>query len=83
MPDSTERVRRQMVSEINPNAMSRKELEALHGEGNVWNTGELSRDFTVEGFMAPFCVVSERASGRRGSVMFQDSPRFYYNFQSA
>lgn len=77
---TTENRRRQMVGQINSDPLSREELEALYGKGNIWNTNELSRDFTMHGFMAPLCVVTEKSSGRKGSVLFQHSPRFYFDW---
>ena len=55
-------------------------LEAKHGAGNVWNTEQLSTLFSVESFLAPFCVVKRRSDGKKGVVEFQHSPRFYFNF---
>jgi len=48
----------------------------------VWDTQELQRDFDVLGFMAPFVVVTRKADGKKGSLTFQHSPRFYYGFQA-
>ena len=79
MPDETESIRREMVAEINANAGPRAELEAKHGQ--VWDTSELGRDFEVLGFAAPFCVVRRRSDGKRGSLMFQHHPRYYFAFQ--
>lgn len=79
MSDETENTRREMVSQINAEPGSRAALEAQHGQ--VWTTDELGRDFEVEGFMAPFVVVRRRADGVHGSLMFQHTPRFYFNFQ--
>ena len=78
MEDKTEEIRREMVQEINANPGSREALEAEFGQ--VWDTGELSQDFTVEGFMAPFVVAKRKSDGVRGSLEFQHSPRFYYSF---
>jgi len=77
--DSTEAIRRKMVQEINFEPRSRETLEEEHGR--VWNTQELSADFTVEGFMAPFVVVTSKTTGKKGSLMFQDRPRLYYGFR--
>ena len=80
MSDPTEAIRRQQLVEINAEPGSREYLEAKHGE--VWDTSELQQCFMVLGFMAPYCVVQEKDGDRRkGSVMFQGSPRFYFSFQ--
>ena len=77
--DPTESVRREMVAEINTEPSSRQKLESAYGTANVWDTTELSERFTVEGFMAPFAVVRDRVTGKRGTVMFCHSPRYYFN----
>ena len=79
MTDSTEAIRRQQVAQINAEPGSREYLEAMHGE--VWTTSEVQRDFEVLGFLAPYCVVRRRSDGVKGSITFQHSPRFYFDFQ--
>ena len=78
MIDETETTRRQMVAEINSDPGSRPDLEAKHGQ--VWDTSQLQNDFQVVGFLAPVVVVKRRSDGVRGSLMFQNDPRFYYSF---
>lgn len=48
--------------------------------GQVWDTDELCRDFEVEGFGAPFVVVTRKADNVRGSLEFTHMPRFYFSF---
>jgi hypothetical protein len=78
MPDATEPLRRQRIVEINAQPGSREALEAQHGQ--VWSTEELSQDFEVIGFMAPYVVVRRKSDGKKGSLEFQHNPRFYFNF---
>jgi hypothetical protein len=78
MPDATEPFRRQRLAEINAQPGSREALEAEHGQ--VWSTEELSHDFEVIGFMAPFIVVLRKCDGKKGSLEFQHQPRFYFSF---
>jgi hypothetical protein len=78
MKDETEGVRRNLTEVINKNPLERAELETQYG--TVWNTEELSRDFEVKGFMAPFVVVKRKADGKMGSLMFQHAPRYYFSF---
>jgi len=79
--DPTEVARRQRQFEINDDPGERSRLEAQYGQ--VWDTDELRRDFTVEGFMAPFVVARRKSDGVRGSLEFQHSPRFYWGFKEA
>ena len=79
MHDPTEATRREMTAQINAVEGSREYLEAKHGE--VWSTTELQQEFDVLAFMAPFTIVRRRCDGVKGSVMFQASPRFYFQFQ--
>jgi len=78
MTDHTEGIRREMVSAINADPNERAALEAKHGK--VWDTKEVQEDFEVLGFMAPFIGVTEKATGRKGSMMFQHMPRYYFSF---
>lgn len=80
MTDPTEGIRRFMSATINSNPNSREALEKEHGQ--VWDTTELQNDFEVKGFMAPFVVVKRKSDGAMGSLMFQGSPRFYFNFKA-
>lgn len=76
--DSTEDIRREMVGQINANPGSREALEAEHGQ--VWSTDQLQEEFEVIGFGAPFVHVRRRNDNVEGSLEFQHSPRFYYDF---
>ena len=78
MLDPTEATRRRMAIFINANPGSREALEASHGQ--VWDTDQLSEDFTVTGFMAPYVVVKRISDDVVGTLEFQHSPRFYYSF---
>lgn len=77
--DSTETFRRAEVARINANPGSREALEAQYGQ--VWTTDEMSADFEAIGFAAPYIVVRRKSDGKKGSLEFQHSPRFYYNFR--
>lgn len=79
MSDPTETIRRQEAAKINADPGSREALEAQYGQ--VWDTEELTRDFEVIGFMAPFVAVRRKSDGRKGSLAFQHRPRFYFQFQ--
>lgn len=79
MDDPTESARRQRVAEINAAPGSREALEAQYGQ--VWDTSQMSDDFEPIGFMAPYIVVRRRADMAKGSLEFQHSPRFYFNWQ--
>ena len=79
MTDTTESIRRKMLTEINTAPGSQEYLEATHGQ--VWDTSQLQDEFEVVGFAAPLVVVRRRADGVKGSLMFQGSPRFYFGFE--
>ena len=76
--DATEPIRRQLVAEINADPGSREYLEQKHGQ--VWDTRELQEEFEVLGFMAPYVIVQRRTDGMKGTIMFQHSPRFYFDW---
>jgi len=77
--DKTENTRRKLVKEINAIPSSREALEKEHGK--VWNTEELSQEFRVIGFSAPFVVVQRKSDSVKGSVAFQHLPRFYFDLK--
>ena len=79
MSDATEPYRRQRIVEINALPGSREALEAQHGQ--VWSTQELSQEFEVVGFLAPFVVVRRKSDGRKGSLEFKHQPRLYFGFK--
>lgn len=85
MSDPTEDARRAIVEaqavRNAEKAITRSKLEAEYGQ--VWDTDQLCADFKVDGFGAPFVVVTRKSDGVRGSLEFQHMPRFYYNFQPA
>lgn len=58
--------------------MERKELEEIHGK--VWSTDEVTKEFQIISFNAPFCDVKEKSTGKRGLIEFQARPRFYFDF---
>lgn len=76
--DPTEQIRRDMVDEFKSNPNERAQLEAQYGQ--VWDTNALQLDFEVLGFMAPFVVVKRKATGEKGSLMFQSNPRLYFGW---
>jgi hypothetical protein len=78
MTDPTEAIRRERLAEINAEPGSREALEAQHGQ--VWDTQQLGQDFQVIGFLAPLVVVRRKADGVKGSLEFQHTPRYYFNF---
>jgi hypothetical protein len=79
MSDEFERRRRERLAAINTNPKDRAGLEAEHGR--VWNTAELTSEYEVIGFAAPYVVVRRKADGVVGSMEFQHSPRMYFNFE--
>ena len=74
MTDQSEDLRREMIAMNYPQAVSEKAQQR-------WNTLELQRDFTVQSFAAPFVIVTRKADGVRGSMMFTHSPREYFDFK--
>jgi hypothetical protein len=79
MFDETEQLRRQRIAELSATAGPRADLEARYGL--VWDTQQLQQDFEVIDFAAPVVVVRRRSDGKKGSLEFQGTPRFYFNFE--
>jgi hypothetical protein len=79
MSDETESMRRALLQEMQTSGpASRESLEQAHGQ--VWDTRQMTEEFEVIGFLAPYVGVRRRADGRKGSLMFQHDPRLYYSF---
>jgi hypothetical protein len=84
MQDETESIRRARVIGVNQGLSPeeterRKQLEAQYGE--VYTKDEVLERWEIIGFMAPFVVVREKATGKKGSLEFSHMPRFYFNYQ--
>ena len=79
MIDETENIRRDMVNNINSGPSEREVLEKEYGK--VYNTEEVSEAFKITGFMAPFITVVRRSDNIKGTMMFQDRPRYYFSFK--
>ncbi len=60
-----------------------QELVNTYGQDNVWTNDEVSQDFSIEGFMAPYVVGTRKSDNVRGSLTFTHSPRFYFDFKPA
>ena len=76
--DALDQARVERLVEINSEPGHREALEAVYGR--VWDTAELTAEFEVLGFLAPFIVVQRRSDRQKGSLEFQHHPRFYFNF---
>jgi hypothetical protein len=74
--DPTEAARREMITTGQP------ERDAVAAQ-ETWTTEELTRDFEVISFLAPFVSVRRRADGVEGLLEFRHSPRVYFGFTEA
>jgi hypothetical protein len=74
-----ESARRELCGRINAAAAEREQLESEFGQ--VWDREQLLAAFVVHGFMAPYCIVQRRSNEAFGTLCFQHSPRFYFDFQ--
>ena len=76
MVDHTESLRREMIETNQP-------FVDLASADRRYTTAEMSAEFSVIGFAAPFVVVVRKSDGVKGSMEFTHSPRFYFNFTPA
>jgi hypothetical protein len=72
--DPTSHARREMIAAGQPQA------DLAGDDGQRWTTAEMTRDFEVIGFAAPFVVVRRRSDGQLGSLEFTHQPRVYFGF---
>jgi hypothetical protein len=70
--DPTAQARRNMIASGQPAA------DLAADDGQRWTTAELTRDFEVLGYAAPFVVVRRRSNGQVGTLEFTDFPRAYF-----
>jgi hypothetical protein len=75
--DETETTRRAML----PTMPDELAARVAAGE-QVWTTEQLAEDFTVTGFAAPCVVVTRKADGVVGTLLFTHRPRFYFGWQA-
>jgi hypothetical protein len=73
--DPTEDIRRALIPQT-PHLVQ-QELDAGRP---VWDTAALRMDFTVTSFLAPFITATRKSDGQKGTLMFTDSPRFYFSW---
>jgi hypothetical protein len=76
MTDHTESLRREMIETNQP-------FVDLAAADKRWTTEQMSAEFSVQGFCAPFVVVVRKSDGVKGTLEFTHSPRFYFNFVAA
>jgi hypothetical protein len=72
--DETEPIRRTLVALIAEGA--------IQPDDPTWTTAQLTADFDVESFLAPYVLVRRKADGQRGTLLFRHSPRIYFGFQA-
>jgi hypothetical protein len=77
MKDPTEDYRRDMIE----SGQVEREAEDAEISGRFWTTEELRKEFTVEGFAAPFVLARRRRDGVKGTLMFRYEPRLYFDWQ--
>ena len=56
------------------------EEETKVEEPKSYTTEELRAEFEVIGFLAPFVMIREKATGVTGTMQFNHMPRVYFNF---
>jgi len=66
------------VYDIDP-VQEREKLEERYGKDNVWDTQEMTDQFSVMSFVAPYVIVNR--NGKEGTLQFQHSPRFYFDYK--
>ena len=78
--DVTMAYRKRLSEKLNLHPDTRQELEMLFGKEDVFDSAELSKKFEIIAFLSPFVSVRRKCDNTKGVVLFQDQPRFYFNF---
>lgn len=76
----SDELRAYIASTINGDGCPQDRAEAEKKYGKVWDTEQLTKEFEVHSFAAPFVLVTRKADGKRGGMSFQHRPRFYFDF---
>jgi len=58
---------------------SKETSEAIHGK--VWTPEDFGHEFEIIGLFVSPMIVRRISDGARGTIEFQDSPRYYFNFR--
>ena len=75
-----EQLRMERLREIQKQGpLDRDQLAELYGQ--VWDTAQMTEEFDVTGFGAPMVVVTRKSDKQKGSLEFQNFPRFYFSFE--
>ena len=53
------------------------------GIQDIYTTKEATDKYEFIGFMSPFALVKDRATGVKGTLEFTHRPRLYFNFKEA
>ena len=61
--------------------MTKEELEKEHKE--VLDTKQATKKYEFISFLAPFVLVKDKQTGAKGTLVFQDFPRYYFAFSAA
>lgn len=76
MTDTTAAARRAMITTGQPAA------DLAANEGQTWTTAELTAEFDVQGYLAPYVVVRRKSDGAVGSLEFTAGPRVYFGWKA-
>jgi hypothetical protein len=56
----------------------RLRLARIYGSDNVYYNQEVTEDYKIRSFLAPFVFATRRSDGKEVVLDFQHSPRFYW-----
>ena len=79
MEDFSGSQRKRLAAYINMKRLERDRLSERYSD--IYNSDELTKNFRVESFAAPFVLVTRKEDGQRGTLLFQHHPRFYFQFK--
>lgn len=71
---------REVQADVKTNDKEEERKRLTERYGRVWDTNQLTEDFSVLGFAAPYVVVERKEDGKKGTLTFQHDPRFYFDF---
>jgi len=70
--------RSRLQQQLNARGADRATLEKEHGQ--VWDSMQMQGEFQPEAFLAPYMIATRRQDGKKGVLVFQHAPRFYWGW---
>jgi len=52
----------------------------IYTKDKVWTISEMQQEFYVHTVIEPYVMVTNKITGKQGTLMYKHNPRIYFNF---